>query len=918
MLQVQCSYPQWTLVSTALIVYVCFGISYLKYVPLTPYTHKTMPSPTLTNLLDFVGPKPVPNEVRRSRLAIVGEAPGRDEEAEGRPFVGTSGRLLWGVASNYGLYRSEAAVLNVCQLRPPNNDISEFDWDDAIMQDGRAKLAADLDAVQPNLVLCLGGTALRAAAGEHRSVDNWRGSVFMSPVWHVKCLATYHPAAVLRQYEWIQLFRFDIAKAIRESSSAALNVLERVLRTDATVDEVLFYLNQIREQRATCSVDIEGGIGNVRCISFAPAANRSLTVPFVKPDGTSYWSVDEEARILQAIALLLEDAATPKVLQNYLYDAFVLPHTLHLRIAGLRDDTMLKHWELLPELEKSLAVQTSIYTTEPYYKGEREAPDGPELWRYCAKDSAITYEINDVLEEQLRAKPCEAHYRFNVSLLAPLNYMQLRGVKIDTAKRAQLAAATQLQIYELQHAVHVAAKAYGCYYDLPTDVSKLVAFVGDVCCYKRHVYVKPSDLLTAPKAPWRETISRIVELIQLPARTDVQNAELDTLLERHINVDSSKQMVELLYQKMALPTQYKKLHGRRTDKPTADALAMLSIYIKTRNEDVKRLLQLRGLLTRLEGLTQINGPHDRMHSSINLVGTETGRVQTYKSNFGTGKSIQTETSKHKCCYAADDGMYIAELDLSAADMWTVAAECAYLGDTTLLDDLKARISPHKLLCLAYHDSNILHATRDEIKTACKAVSKEGWLYYTCKRAGHMTNYGGGPDTMSDQITKDAWSREAEVIYVEPAICAKLQQLYLSRYQGVRRRITWLEAQLRNTGRYTSAGGHTRVFFGRRDDRKTLGEYLADGPQENTTYVTNLSLHRLWHDPKNRDNGRVIIEPLFHRHDALGVQFPQERVESCCALLREWFTNTITVAGVAVTIPAEGGYGLTWGELTHEI
>ena len=871
-------------------------------------------------LMQAALPKMVRNEVHPATIAIVGEAPGSDEVDQGHPFVGASGRLLWGILSSLGVHRHQCAVLNVSQHRLAKRigDEDAINWECGEIQAGLIQLALDLATVKPNIVICLGSIALRAASGMPRSVHSWRGSLFRSSVWGCKCISTIHPAAVLRNYEWIQLLRFDLGKAIRHSKTADLVLPAPNIRIAPALGEVIDCLAAMRDAYLPVTLDIEGRLGNIRCIGFSNSAMGALVIPFVAEGGGHFWSESDEALVICAIAELLTDVNVPKILQNYLYDGFVIPLDWHIPIRGLADDTMVKHWELLPELEKALAVQASIYTDVPYYKDERESPDGTQLWTYCGRDCTTTHEINDVLTKQLNGKSCERHYRFNMSLLAPLNYMQLRGVRIDVGKRKHLLTTTQQEIYELQHAVNSAAHPYGCYYPLPEDTQKLLAYVADVCCYKRGVYRNFADLLTAPKAPWQATIGRIVDLCTLlRPRTPCETAELDTLIGRHINVDSNKQLVELLYQKMALPTQYKKIRGRKTDKPTTDVLALLTLFGKTKNADLTNLLKLRCLLGRLEGLHAIDGPHNRLYSGYNLVGTETGRVQTYKPNFGVGKSIQTETSRHKSCYIPDNDKWLAELDLSAADMWTVAAECAHVGDTTLLDDLKCGISPHKVLVLAYTDQSAIKLDRKALLAATKTVSKKGWLYYACKRVGHMSNYGGGADTMSDQITKDAWNKEQELVYVEPVVCARLQALYFARYGGVKSRMRWLEQQLRTTGSYTSAGGHTRIFFGRRDDHKTVGEFYADGPQENTTYVTNLSLYRLWYEQIAK-HGKLIVEPLFHRHDALGVQFPKDHTAECCQWLREWFTNSITVSGIPVTIPAEGGYGPSWGELDNEI
>jgi uracil-DNA glycosylase family 4 len=870
----------------------------------------------------------VPNEIRPgARLAIVGEAPGTEEVAEGKPFVGSSGRLLWAMLGQSGITRTQCSVLNVCQAQPPGNAIDAFAWDSAVMAEGRAALYRDLVTAKPNLVLCLGKTALRALCSEPRSIDSWRGSLFNSGLIQpaVKCISTYHPAAVLRQYSWIQLFRFDIARAVRESTNASLFVAPvRTLVAPPTYEEALSFLYSIVENKTPVSIDIEGGVGCLRCISFATSATYSITIPLINAAGTSFWSEHHEQHLWVAMAKVICDPTIPKILQNYLYDAFVLAG-FRTPIRGLADDTMLKHWELLPEMEKGLAVQTSLYTHEPFYKDAVSSPNGDKLWRYCATDSAVTFEINEALTHNLhtsRFTGASWHYHLNLALLAPLNYMQVRGVRIDTAKRTAVRQRTQAEYYELQHVVNIAAVELGALVALPYgDPAALTPIVAAQCCYKKYTYPTPRSLLDAPKKDYADNISRIVALVELTSPTSAECGELSSLIDHCVNVDSKPQMAELLYTRMALPAQYKKEKGRRTDKITTDALALLTLYRKTKNETVRSLLRLRNIKDQLQGIDFTLDPDGRCRSGYNVVGTETGRVACYNSSSGTGKSIQTETRRFKCLYIPDTPKHwFFECDLAGADGWTVAAHCARLGDRTMLEDYAAGIKPARVIALIYLNGPAVAAwPREQLLHESEKIDSKGWLYFACKRVQHGTNYGMLENTVSDTILRDSWNKEGEPVYVEPHVCKQLQACYLLRYPTVKRWHSACEASLKATGCLTGASRHTRIFFGRRDDYDTVKEYLADEPQENTTYGTNLALYRLWTDADNRDSsGRIIVEPLFHRHDAIGGQFPVERTDWALSKIREWFNNHLTIAGQDIVIPFEGGYGPSWGELKHPI
>src|SRR5437016_2457605 len=77
------------------------------------------------------------------RIAVVGEAPGRDEELASEPFVGMSGRFLAALMSKANIVREALFIGNVCQLRPPQNDIELFKLDGPEITAGLRQLAAD-------------------------------------------------------------------------------------------------------------------------------------------------------------------------------------------------------------------------------------------------------------------------------------------------------------------------------------------------------------------------------------------------------------------------------------------------------------------------------------------------------------------------------------------------------------------------------------------------------------------------------------------------------------------------------------------------------------------------------------------------------------------------------------------------------
>jgi len=176
-------------------------------------------------------------------------------------------------------------------------------------------------------------------------------------------------------------------------------------------------------------------------------------------------------------------------------------------------------------------------------------------------------------------------------------------------------------------------------------------------------------------------------------------------------------------------------------------------------------------------------------------------------------------------------------------------------------------------------------------------------------------------TMSSQILKDSFKMYGDPIYVSPSDCDHLQRLYFLRYPGV---LAWhkkLKNQLIERGSLTSASGHKRIFFGRKKDQAgrvnhdTFKEMCAEEPQANTAYATNLALLAMWNDPENqRPGGRLVCTPVHTVHDALIFHFPKTEVPWVKTKIKQWFNNPLTIAGHTLTIPFEGGYGPSWGNL----
>ena len=125
-------------------------------------------------------------------LVFVGEAPGRDEDQQGLPFVGRAGQLLTKIIASIGLTRDEVYIANVVKCRPPGNRNPELDE----VQTCEPFLFRQLDVIRPRVVVALGAFAVRTLLRTDQAISRVRGQVYAFR--GATLVPTFHPAFLLR------------------------------------------------------------------------------------------------------------------------------------------------------------------------------------------------------------------------------------------------------------------------------------------------------------------------------------------------------------------------------------------------------------------------------------------------------------------------------------------------------------------------------------------------------------------------------------------------------------------------------------------------------------------------------------------------------------------------------------------------
>lgn len=403
-----------------------------------------------------------------ARIMLVGEAPGEQEVLRGQPFVGASGNLLNEMLHDAGIMRSECFLTNVCRERPPGNEIEQ--WipktksartpDMVPLRDKLVKptvltgyelLRREIELVKPNIIVAFGNVSLWALTGKW-GIKSWRGSLLSTDgsfsSQSVKVIAAYHPAYILRDWSARAISVQDLRRAKAESESADVTGTNYRFIIRPNYAQVIKYLTELAARLATApvtfAVDIETRAGHIACLGIATSKDDAICIPFMcveSPEG--YWHAEEEAAIIRQLQRTLTHPNARVLGQNFIYDTQYIYR--HWRFAPIFcRDTMLGHHSCFSGLPKGLDYLSSMYCEQHTYwkdEGKEWNPKIPEdrLWTYNCKDAVITFEADTAIQQLVDKLQLRPQHDFQQSMFWPVLQAMVRGVRVDTQRRAEFA-----------------------------------------------------------------------------------------------------------------------------------------------------------------------------------------------------------------------------------------------------------------------------------------------------------------------------------------------------------------------------------------------------------------------------------------------------------------------------------------------
>jgi len=823
------------------------------------------------------GSGPIP-----SRIMLVGEAWGEQEEQRREPFVGASGAELNRMLQEAGIMRSECYVTNVVNARPPNNYLGAWiatkkkditpqhrllrdKYCLPIVHEGYAALLTEIEMVQPNIIVAFGNFSMWALTGNW-GILKWRGSQLQIQNLYdnanstgknlFKVIPTIHPASILREWSQRAVVLNDLRRVKRHMTSRTYdNRPDWKFETRPTFGKVrdalvnLWTTAEARKQGndALCELsttealwidfDIETVSGHIDCIGISWSRVEGICIPLItRGNREGYWSAAEEAEIVFLLYKLLTHPHVCVRWQNGLYDAQYVYRHWHFIPRGAQD-TMISQHSMFSALPKGLSFLASMYADwYVYWKDEGKIASGaPEdqRWRYNLQDCVYTREVGEVLTESLKAMGLSQVDAWQQELFWPVLKAMLRGVRVRPEIKNQMAL------------------------DIQEELSHREAFLYNV-------------------------------------------------LGHTINPRSPTQMQALFYDDLKQPPILKRtvIQGKTVMRPTCDDEALTKIAAR---EPILRPLcnaiaDIRTLEKFLNDFVMMPLDEDgRMRCSFNIAGDAGGKSAPYsyrlsssKNPFGSGGNLQTipsEKSKSankaatrgsmeftlpnvRTLFGPDPGFTFFDMDLDRADLQIVVRES---GEKDWIAAMDLGVDMH-LLNVYILDKQEPPPMEELIESHPKYLD-----HRTPRRAKrefaktfvHATNYGGQPRTVSAHTGRS-------VQEVEHA-----QALWFGAHPGIKRWHDRTLDQITKRRFVENRFGYRWYIFDRLEG--LLPEALAWVPQSTVGIVIN----RIWiafHQSVPE------VQTLLQVHDSLAGQFPTHRREFLLPRMREASKIVIPYAG----------------------
>lgn len=747
-------------------------------------------------------------------VLFVGEAPGRDEDKQGLPFVGGSGGLLKKTIKHAtGLTEDQVGFTNIVSCRPPRNRKPNKTETQSCVP----KLMREIAARKPKVIVALGNIGMEFLAGQ-TGITTFCGRVLSSvrPEFaDIPIVACLHPAYILRQDHEIDRFveAIQLAEKVLKGEHEEL-AGEGEYHTLTDLDEIETLLTGFVEQGDPTAFDTETGstspfqtqFDKLLCFSFSNEEGTGYTIPFDHKE-SPFRRPGRKRRKLVNLLRTFFKSPLPKIAQNEKFDRNHIREAIGVQPRNV-EDTMLLHY-VLDERRGTHGLKQLAYTytgmggyeqpLEAYLEEHAEAdPDrggsyaaipGKVLFKYAAMDADVTVRVRNGLRSEAELTGNEKFAAlandFYPALSKTLGEIEFEGAQIDPEVVRYLDKKYTREMRRLQKQIQKDPQVAKFCRDRAVEDPK--KWTGEP--------FNPGSTQQLGKVMFGYYGLRPIEL------TDAGMSKLKARLEKWLQDFDPKKFKSIAIARKKAP---------RWDQVVESAIEneeweffstkadVLHDFERQGNPLAELILEHRGYST-LHGtfikplLTKLDS-NERIHGTFLPHGTVTARLASRDPN------LQNIPNKGgglvKRCYVSrfgEDGVLL-QADYSQVELRVAAC---FFNEPTMVQAYRDGADLHTLTAAA-----IAKLSMDEYK-ALPSDEQKAWRT-RAKRVNFGVLYGGGPPALVNTLRKDGVfitvdeARELIDAYFEarPALKAGMEKLeesvcklgYLEAFTGHRRRI----------------------------------------------------------------------------------------------------------------------------------
>lgn len=831
------------------------------------------------------------SDVEAPAVVILGEAPGANEDKEGKPFVGAAGAKLKEAVAESGLLWHTLHKTNVICCKPPNNEIDSDEAREAIecCRPGFEQEIAALKKAGAKVVIPTGNTALKAV-GVAGNIGKVRGSVYETKSGLI-AVPTYHPSYILRgmwkeEPTWIA----DLAKA-KEISLKKWKPIREKFNLQPSLADVVKFCDEAIAKKRLVAVDIETTSlspyhSKIIMIGLAMNGEEALVVPFTKKGGAAYWSVKDEVAVRRKLNEMF--GVCPTMFQNASFDVRHLEEHGY-RIGEIAEDTMLAHHAIHPELPHSLEYIVSVYGKTPAWKAtvkgsvERLVDMDETLARtYNARDTVVLHQIIPELHKDLKELGTMNTYRrWSMRMLRPLIEMSKEGMLIDKKRLAKAkksfekeAAAAYEELKELcqfpegfniESSYHLQMLVYG-------EKPKLYErWVEEWLEYRKPECKKRKDTKKYKELEEKVQVFAYIKPLVLP-KLEVRRTTSGYALDDEAFLQLQRAAIRRL----------EALGDRVRKGPEVEAEA----------EGLRKTLKFFEVYRKYAGASKLAstysgyplGPDGRVHPSYKIHGTATGRISASEPN------LQNQPAVVQDVFLAGPGRAIIKADYSNIELRVLG----YItGEKNIIEAFEKGLNIHDVNTKALFEIDESHPDWKEIRRAAKI--------YVFGRS-----YGGGVEGIYKQVLTEVPS-----IPMTFAHFKECDRKYFEKMSSYRMWCDSMRKTARNTRIVETAFGRKRILLGMPDEieRQALNTPIQGTAGEIAMEALCDLYEEIGKPARTAWKARLVLTV----HDSILIECEEKHTMECAKLMKKVMEKEWVIKGRKVRFPVDVEVGPSWGE-----